>query len=99
VCVGVLFAGLFGMVRRVHVMPVREMGVVSGLFVVGATMVFRRPAVVLGGGFVMLGGFLVVFGQQACVHDLSLLYGGRCARARIGHRGDDARPVGVMTVP
>jgi hypothetical protein len=67
--IGVVFAGLFGMVRRVHVMPMREMGVVSGFFVVGAAMVFRRPAMVLGGGFVMLGGFLVVFGQQACVHD------------------------------
>jgi hypothetical protein len=69
--VGVVLAGFFGMVRRVQMMAVREMGVVARLFGVGAAVVLRCPTVVLGGGFVMLGRLLVVFSQQACVHDLS----------------------------
>jgi hypothetical protein len=69
--VRVVLAGFVGVMCRVQVMAVRQMGVMARLFGVGAAVVFRRLAVVLGGGFVMLGGLLVVFSQQACVHDPS----------------------------
>jgi hypothetical protein len=96
--VGVLLAGFLGVVRRVQVVAVRQMGVVSRLLVLGGAMMSRGPAMVLGGGFVMLGGLFVVFSQEACVHETVLLCGGRHTRAGIGHRGDDTRPIAPVTI-
>jgi hypothetical protein len=96
--VGVLLAGFVGVVRRVQMVAVRQMGVMSRLLVIGGAVMFRGPAMVLGGGFVMLGGLFVVFSQQACVHEILLLCGGRHARAGIGHRGDDTRPIAPVTI-
>jgi hypothetical protein len=79
--VGVLFAGFLGVMRRVQVMAVRQMGVVSRLLVLGGAMMSCGSAMVLGCGFVMLGGLLVMFSQQACVHELSSSAAGNMPRA------------------
>ena len=81
--VGVLLAGFLGMLHRVQVMAMRDMGVMAGFFVVLGAVVLRRLAMVLGGGLVMLGSLCVMFGQQACIHDGILLCGGRLARPAI----------------
>ncbi len=96
---GELLAGCFGVVRRMQMMAVRQVGMMSRLLMRGGAMVLGRVAMMLGGGFVVLGGLIVMLGQQACVHDPLLLCGGRRAHGRIGHKVGGARPVAAMTVP
>jgi hypothetical protein len=60
VLVGVMLAGLLGMMNRMHVMTMRNMGVVAGLRVVPRLVMIRRRAMVLRGMFVVLGCFAMM---------------------------------------
>jgi hypothetical protein len=93
-----MFAGFLGVMDCVKMVTMRNMRVMAGFLVARSAMMFRRVAMVLGGGFVVLGSLIVMLGQHAFVHDLFLLCRGRHARAGIGHPADDAQPVGSMTV-
>ncbi|HVH79041.1 MAG TPA: hypothetical protein VM782_06610 [Stellaceae bacterium] len=73
-------AGFLGVLRRMQMVAVRDMGMVAGLVVRASAMVFRGVAVMLRGGLVVLGGFLVMFCHLASVHDPVLLCDGRRAR-------------------
>lgn len=95
---GELLAGFLGMMRRVQMMAVRQLGMMRRLLGRGGAMVFGRLAMMLGSGFVVLGGFVVMLGQQARIHDPLLLCGGRHARGGIGYEVDDVHPVPAMTV-
>jgi hypothetical protein len=53
--------GFFGVMLGMQMMPVGRMGVVRGLFMVAAAVMFGRFAVVTGGVVVVFGGFAVVF--------------------------------------
>ena len=53
--------GFFGVMVGMQMMPVGRMGMVRGLFMVAAAVVFGRLAVVTGSVFVVFGGFAVVF--------------------------------------
>jgi len=79
--VGVVLAGFLGVMLRMQMMAVRQMGVMRRLLVRVGAMMFGRVAMMLGGGFVMLGGLFVMFRQQACVHGPLLLRGGRLPAA------------------
>ena len=65
-----VFAGFLGMVHRVKMMAMGDMGVVPGLLVIRAAMMLGGLAVMLSRGFVMAGGLFVMFGELACVHEL-----------------------------
>jgi hypothetical protein len=93
-----MFAGFFSVMNRVKMVTMRDMRVMAGFLVARGAVVFRRVAMMLGGGLVVLGSLIVMLGQHAFVHDLFLLCRGRHARAGIGHPADDAQPVGSMTV-
>jgi hypothetical protein len=80
--VGVVFAGFVGVVHGVKVMAVRQMRVMASLFVISRAMVLRGPTMMLGGGFVVLRSLFVMFGQHACVHDLSSARAGGAPAAR-----------------
>ncbi len=67
---GVVLAGLLGVVDGMKMVAVRDMGVVPGLFVIRAAVMFRGLTMVLGGGFVVFGGLLVMVGELACILDL-----------------------------
>ncbi len=56
----VVLRGLVGMVRGMHAVAMRQMGVMRGLFVVAALVVLGGLAMVLGGVLVMLGGGMVM---------------------------------------
>lgn len=58
-CVG--FRGLGGVVFGMGGVAVRRHGVVSGLLMVFAFMMFGRLAVMFGGGLVMVRGRVMVF--------------------------------------
>jgi hypothetical protein len=51
----VVLRGLVGMVRRMHAVAVRQMGMMRGFFVVTAFIVLGGLAMMLGGVLVMLG--------------------------------------------
>jgi hypothetical protein len=61
VIVSVMLARLLGVMRSVHVMPVRHMSMVTRSFVVTGFMVFGGSAMMLGGVLVMFCSFLVVY--------------------------------------
>jgi hypothetical protein len=60
VLVGVVLAGLFGMMRGVQRMAVRDMGMVAGLFMIARLVVPGGFAVMFGGLFVMFGSLTVM---------------------------------------
>jgi hypothetical protein len=64
-----MLAGFLGVVDRVKMVTMRNMRVVAGFLVARGAVMFRRVAMMLGGGFVVLGGLIVMFGQHAFVHD------------------------------
>jgi len=59
VCVGVVFARLLGVMRRVDEMPVGEMCVVTGLLMVPSFVVLGRCTMMMCRVFVMLCGLPV----------------------------------------
>jgi hypothetical protein len=61
VLIGVVLAGLFGMMGSVHRMSVCDMGVVPGLFVIARFVVFGRFPVMCGRLFMMMRGLVMVF--------------------------------------
>jgi hypothetical protein len=63
VLVGVMLARLLSVVRRVIVMPVRDMRVMTGLFMVAVGVLFGRGAMMLRGVFVMFSGFQMMIGD------------------------------------
>lgn len=52
-----MFRGLFGVLLGLHVMAVRHVRMVPGLFVIAGLVVFGSRAMVLGGVFMMFRGF------------------------------------------
>ena len=60
--VGVRLAGFLGMMHGMHVMPVRDVGMVARGFVVAGFMVLCRGAVMAGGMIMVLCRFAVVLG-------------------------------------
>jgi len=54
VMVSVVFAGLFGMICGVVVVPFGDVRVVARLFMIASLMVFGGGAMVFGGEFVVL---------------------------------------------
>jgi hypothetical protein len=61
VLVGVVLAGLFGVMNCVHVVAVRHLCVVAGLFVIARFVVFGSCNVVFGRVIMVLGGFAMMF--------------------------------------
>ena len=59
--VSVMLAGFLGMMRSVHGMPVRYVGVVTRCFVVPGLMMVGGCAMMLRGVLVMFCCFLMVF--------------------------------------
>jgi hypothetical protein len=57
----VALGGLFGMMGRLHMMSMRGVRMVRGLFVRAGLVMLRRFLVVSGRMLEMLSGFLVVF--------------------------------------
>ena len=60
VVVGVVLAGFFGVMLRVNVVTVRHMSVVTGFVVVARRMKLGGGTVVPGGLLMMFGGFMVM---------------------------------------
>ena len=76
-----MFAGFFGMMNRVKMVTMRNMRMMAGFLVARSAVMFRRVAMMLGGGLVVLGSLIVMFGQHAFVHDpLPLLPRAACPR-------------------
>ncbi len=63
VLVGVMLAGLFGVMLGVNMMALRHVRVVPGGFMIAALVVIGRRLMVLGGMFVMLRGFAMMLGS------------------------------------
>jgi hypothetical protein len=61
VLIGVVLAGLFGMMGSVHRMSLCDVGVVPGLFVIARFVVFGRFPVMCGRLFMMMRGLVMVF--------------------------------------
>jgi len=70
---GVVFGGLFGVVFGLHMMAVRQVGMVAGLFVIAGLVVLRRRTMVLGGVLMMLRCIAVMF--SCCVRHGNPLFG------------------------
>jgi hypothetical protein len=66
--VRVLLRSVLGMLDRMQLMAMRQMGVVAGLIVVAGFIVFGGLAVMLGRVLVVLGGFQVVMMDRVLVH-------------------------------
>jgi hypothetical protein len=61
--VGVMLARLLRVVRCMVVMPVRDVRVVTGLFMVGVGVMFGRGAMMLRRVFVMFSSFQMMIGD------------------------------------
>jgi hypothetical protein len=73
VLVGVVLAGLAAMMGRVQRMAVRNVSVMTCLFVIAGFMVSRGFAVMFGCGFVMMGSLMMMIGAFVC-HWIRLLF-------------------------
>lgn len=71
---GVVFGGLAGMMCRVQSMPMRDMGMVGGFFVISILVVCGSFAVVSRSVLVMFSSFSVVFGSFVG-HGIILFHG------------------------
>jgi hypothetical protein len=71
VMLGMRLGGFAGVMLRVRMMGVREVGVVAGVFVFAIVMMAGRLAVMFGGFLVMVGGVFVMFGGASCGHGRS----------------------------
>ena len=60
VVTGGMLAGFFGMMGRVHVVTMRDVGMMTGFHVISGGIVLGRGAMVFRSMFMMLGGFQVV---------------------------------------
>ena len=58
--VGVMFARLFGMMDGLNVVPMGDVCMVTGCFMVGRVVVFGCQAMMLGSMFVMLSGLAMM---------------------------------------
>jgi hypothetical protein len=65
---GVVLRGLVGMVLGLHGVAVRGMRMVSRRLVVAGLVLNRGLAMMLGRGFVVFSGLLVVFGALVFCH-------------------------------
>ena len=66
VFVGVELAGLFCVMRRVQRVAVRNVSVMSGALVVTGFMMSGGFAVMFGCGFMMMGSLMMMFGAFVC---------------------------------
>jgi hypothetical protein len=66
VLVGMVLAGLTAMMGRVQRMAVRNVSVMTCLFVIAGVMVNRGFAVMFGCGFVMMGSLMMMLGAFVC---------------------------------
>jgi len=78
---GVQLAGLGGVVRRMMVMPVGDMGMMGGGHMIVVVMVLGGLTVMMGGLIVMLGGLAVMFGDIGFGHGILQLADGCAVRA------------------
>jgi hypothetical protein len=60
VVVGVVLAGFFGVMSRVVMMPVRDVRVMSRLFMISGSVVFGSRAMMTRSVLVVLGGLAVM---------------------------------------
>ena len=67
-CVGVVLGGFAGMMGGMKPMPMSDVGVVGGLFVVALPMVFSSFAVVSRSLLVVFSSFLMMFRSFVVVH-------------------------------
>jgi hypothetical protein len=65
---GVMLASLFGVVRRVREVPVRDVGMVPGLHVIAGFVVLRGFAVVFGRVLMMLGCLMMMRSAVVICH-------------------------------
>jgi hypothetical protein len=68
VIVGVMLGRFAGVVRGVKSVPVRNMAVMAGLFVIALLMIFRCFAVMIGRVPVVFGSLPVVFSALVVFH-------------------------------
>jgi hypothetical protein len=66
VLVGMVLAGLTAMVLCVQRVAVRNVSVMTRLFVIAGFMVSRGFAVMFGCGFVMIGSLMMMLGAFVC---------------------------------
>jgi hypothetical protein len=57
VVLGVMLAGFFGVMLGVVVVPLRDVRMVAGLFMIAGAVMLGGGAMMFGGVLVMLGGF------------------------------------------
>jgi hypothetical protein len=64
----VMLGGIFGMLGRLKMMPMGQMGVMTGGLVLSSLVMFGRLPMMPGGMFMMLSGFLVMLGAFMLGH-------------------------------
>ncbi len=69
---GVVLGRFAGMVQRVQVMAMRQMGVMRSGLVVTGFVLGRRVVVLFGGLGVVVGGLAVMLGREMVGHGVSL---------------------------
>jgi hypothetical protein len=72
--VRVLFCGVLGMLDRVQLVAMRQVGVMAGLFVLAGFRVFGRFAMMPGGLVEVLGRFMMVMMNFVLVAHGKLLH-------------------------
>jgi hypothetical protein len=82
--VRMMFSSFAGMVRRMQPVPVSDIRVVRGLFVVPGLVLFGGFAVVGRGMFVMFSRFSVMFRSFVVFHSHILFLGEMCGCRRQG---------------
>lgn len=75
-----MLSSLFGVVRCVDQVPVRDVGVVAAFHMVPGFMMFRGFAVMLGRVLVVLGCFLVMRSAFVSIHCRQFSFGDRIER-------------------
>ena len=66
VLVGMVLTCLAAMMLRVQRVAVRDMSMMTGLFVIAGFMVSRGFAVMFGCGFMMIGSLMMMVGAFVC---------------------------------
>ena len=78
-----MLASFFGVVRCVRIVAVRDLGMVTGFFVISRGVMLRRCAMMLGSVLVVLSRFhMVFFTFFRHALNLFLRYGARNGRSR-----------------
>jgi hypothetical protein len=68
---GVMLARFFGVMRRVQMMTVRDVRVMTRFLMIACLMMLRRFAVMMRGVFMVFGGMVMMFRALVFCHSLA----------------------------